>query len=58
MKHYIQEQVELIENEFPEMEYGDLYEIVWDLIIARKNYHKMNECDRFDYLVDTILENR
>lgn len=57
MKHYLQEQVELIEKEFPEVEYEDLFNTVWNLIAKKEDYDKMCEVDKFDYLVDTILEN-
>lgn len=57
MKEFIQEQVELIENEFSYMNSEELYDTVWD-ILAKTNpakYNKMPEVDKFDYLVDEIL---
>lgn len=57
MKEFIQEQVELIENEFTDMSHEELYDAVWD-VLAKTNptkYNKMPEVDKFDYLVDEIL---
>lgn len=57
MKEFIQEQVELIENEFPNMSHEELYDTVWG-ILAKTNpakYNKMSEVDKFDYMVDEIL---
>lgn len=59
MKEFIQEQVEIVESEFPKMDYEELFEIVWNAIIRKgaEKYNSMIEVDKFDYLVDTIIEN-
>lgn len=57
IKDVIIESVELIENEFPNMELGILTNIVDTLICQRKStYNSMSDVDKFDYLVDNIIQ--
>ena len=57
MKHYILEQVELIESEFPNVVDEELYDMVWDILSYTnpRKYQRMNEYDKFDYLVDNVI---
>lgn len=54
---FILEQVELIEKEFKNIDSDKLFNMVWDKIIkiGTEAYRKMNDVDKFDYLVDGIL---
>ena len=58
MKDIIQTYAEMVENEFPNMEWEELFDKVWTLICQQKNkfFNGMNDADKFDYLVDGIIE--
>lgn len=57
IKNVIIESVELIESEFPNMDISVLSERVDILICQRKStYNSMSDADKFDYLVDNIIE--
>lgn len=55
INNYIMDQVERVEKEFKSMEYDVLFNMVYDLIMKNDNYYNMNDIDKFDYLVDSIL---
>lgn len=57
IKNYINEYTELIELEFPGVEYEKLFDKVGELILKTgKKFEQMCENDKFDFLVDSILE--
>ena len=50
------EAVELVENEFPEMEWEELFEKVYVLIQkVYGTFFNWSDVDKFDYLVDNII---
>ena len=51
----IREEMELVKNEFPDLEDAELFDMVYDLTFCNYEYHAMNDIDKFDYLVDEIL---
>lgn len=51
----IREEMELIKNEFQDIEDSELFDMVYDLTFCNYEYHAMSEVDKFDYLVDEIL---
>ena len=57
IKNIIQIGVELVESEFPNVEEELLFDRVWTLISDKKEeYMKMSVEDKFDYLVDSLME--
>ena len=57
IKNIIQIGVELVESEFPNMDEELLFDRVWTLISNKKEeYMKMSVEDKFDYLVDNLIE--
>ncbi|MBP3931574.1 MAG: hypothetical protein J6D47_18670 [Peptostreptococcaceae bacterium] len=57
IKNIIQIGVELVESEFPNMDEELLFDRVWTLISDKKEeYMKMSVEDKFDYLVDSLME--
>ena len=48
--------VEIVEHEFPKKEWEELFELVYGLILKNDTFFDMQEVDKFDYLVDGILE--
>ena len=57
IKDFLIGETELIENEFPNIEFGELSLIVWNLIgFFGEKYKKLNREDRFDFLVDSISQ--
>ena len=57
IKNIIQLGVELVESEFPNMDEELLFDRVWTLISNKKEeYMKMSVEDKFDYLVDSLME--
>lgn len=57
IKNIIQIGVELVESEFPNMDEELLFDRVWTLISNKKEeYMKMSVEDKFDYLVDSLIE--
>lgn len=47
---------EMIEREFPAKDWEQLFEMVYDLAMKNKAFFEMNDVDKFDYLVDTIIK--
>lgn len=58
MSNYILEQVELVEGEFRTMDTEQLFDRVWTQLIkiGLNEYNNMNQEDKFDSLVDGIIE--
>lgn len=57
VKDFLIGETELIENEFPNIEFGELSLKVWNLIgFFGEKYKKLNEEDKFDFLVDSIAQ--
>ena len=57
IKNIIQIGVELVESEFPNMDEELLFDRVWTLISDKKEeYMKMSVEEKFDYLVDSLME--
>ena len=46
---------EMVESEFPEKTWDELFELVYDLVSKNKKFFEMNDADKFDYLVDAII---
>lgn len=51
----VRKEMELIKNEFPDMEDTELFDMVFELTFCNYEYHAMSDIDKFDYLVDEIL---
>lgn len=51
----VRKEMELIKNEFPDMEDAELFDMVYELTFCNYEYHAMSDIDKFDYLVDEIL---
>lgn len=57
VKEFLIGETELIEKEFPNVEFGELSLNVWELIgFFGEKYKKLNDADKFDFLVDSIAE--
>ncbi|GAA0071693.1 hypothetical protein UT300003_32180 [Clostridium sardiniense] len=57
VKEFLIGETELIEKEFPKVEFGELSLMVWNLIgFFGEKYKKLNEVDKFDFLVDSISQ--
>ena len=56
INNYMMEQVAIVEKEFENMEYEILFDRVYDLVMGNEKYDTMSEVDKFDYLVDNIIE--
>ena len=48
--------VEIVEHEFPEKEWEELFELGYGIKKKNDTFFDMQEVDKFDYLVDGILE--
>lgn len=56
MKDILIRNTELVESEFPNIEWDTLQDMVATLIAKKgKKFLDMNEADKFDYLVDNII---
>ena len=46
---------EMVESEFPEKTWDELFDLVYGLVSKNKKFFEMNDADKFDYLVDAII---
>ena len=56
-KEYIGYYTEIMAQEFPDIDFNNLYEEVWDLLAfwgSATNFEKLSYIDKYDFLFDSL----